>query len=65
MNNFGVFIYSVYRFRYRYITPSKTQTRNDDEYINTFEYMTLYPKTKRALIALFLQSNISSDSRRT
>jgi hypothetical protein len=30
-------------------SPSKNQTRNDDEYIDTFEYITIYPKTKRAL----------------
>ena len=32
----------------------KNQTQNSDEYLDTFEYLRIYSKTKRALIVVVI-----------
>jgi hypothetical protein len=48
-DNFGVFKYSVFRYQYLNTLLVENQTWNDDEYIDTLEYLAIYSKTKRHL----------------
>ena len=52
-DNFGVFKYSVFRYQYLNTLLVENQTRNNDEYIDTLEYLAIYSKTKRHLIISF------------
>ena len=48
-DDFAVFKYSVFRYQYLDTLSIENQTQNDDEYIDTLEYLAIYSKTKRHL----------------
>jgi hypothetical protein len=48
-DDFGVFKYSVFKYWYLDALLIKNQTRNDNEYLDTPEYMHKYSKSKQAL----------------